>query len=112
MFIPTNSDGQNSVNRERDEERKIKKNNSHFSRNSLSVSLLYDFIFFFLNLKWDLYVPFLHFSVCFSSETIYFVTVSILFILIEYVLYICIFFWKFSKIPVSGFTLNPSPRIL
>ena len=38
---------------------------------------------------WDPHVPFLPFSVRFSPETIYFVSVSILFIIIEYSLNIC-----------------------
>ena len=45
----------------------------------------------------------------FKPETIYFVPVSISFILIEYSLNI-FHFSRFSKIPFSGFTLNPSPR--
>ena len=49
------------------------------------------------------------FLVRLSSETNYFVPVSILFMLNEYSLYISIF-RDFSKIPFSGFTLNLSPR--
>ena len=49
------------------------------------------------------------FLVRLNPDTNYFVPVSILFILIEYSLYICNF-WKFLKIPFSGFTLNSSPR--
>ena len=45
----------------------------------------------------------------FSPEKIYFVTVSISFILNEF-LYIVAIFRDFSKIPVSGFTRNLSPR--
>ena len=52
---------------------------------------------------------FIPFSVRFSPETIYFVPVSISFILNEYSLYTC-HFRDFSKIPVSGFTLNSLPR--
>ena len=49
------------------------------------------------------------FLVRFNPETIYFVPVSISFILIEYYLNIY-HFLRFSKIPVSGFTLNSLPR--
>ena len=52
---------------------------------------------------------FIPFSVCFSPETIYFVPVSISFILNDYSLYTCNF-PDFSKILVSCFTLNPLPR--
>ena len=55
----------------------------------------------------SIFIPFL---VRFRSETIYFVPVSILFILIEYSL-IFIIFRDFSKISFSGFTLNPLLRI-
>ena len=54
----------------------------------------------------SLFIPF---SVHFSPETIYFVPVSISFILNDYSLYTCNF-PDFSKISVSGFTLNPLPR--
>ena len=54
----------------------------------------------------SLFLPFL---VRFSPETIYFVLVSISFILIEYSLNIC-HFSEFFKNPFSGFTLYPSPR--
>ena len=53
---------------------------------------------------------FLHFSVHFNPETIYFVPISISFILIEYSLNIFHFFRDFSKISFLGFTLNSSLR--
>ena len=52
---------------------------------------------------------FIHFFVRFSPETNYFVPVSILFILFN-ILYIFVIFRDFSKISISGFILNSSPR--
>ena len=75
---------------------------------SLPIALTLMLVFFLI--KWDPHVPFYFFLVRFSPETIYFVPVSISFIIIEYSLNICHFFLDFSKIPFSGFTLNPSPR--
>ena len=93
MFIPTNSDDQISINlRKKEIEKKIKKFSSH--SHSLPVC---SFIWFCLSffsfsfLMWDPHVPLFHFLVRFSSETIYFVPVSISFILIEYSLHICHF---------------------
>ena len=49
MFIPTNSDGQNFVNRERDEERKIKKIilTSHATLCPFHCCMILSFFFFF-----------------------------------------------------------------
>ena len=59
--------------------------------------------FFFFFFRWDPHVPLFPFLVCFSPETIYFVPVSILFILIEYSLNICHFseFFLKSRFQVS-----------
>ena len=85
MFIPTNSDGQKLVNLRKElKEKKIFFSSDIFFKISTppSASLLFlPLVFFF---KWDPHVPLFHFLVRFSPETIYFVPVSISFILIEY----------------------------
>ena len=104
MFIPKKSDGQISVNmRNKLKEKKIKKNSislypllpRSFLRHS---SLLFSFFF----LMWDPYVPLFHFLVRFNPKTIYFVPVSISFIIIEYSLNIYLFS-EFFKNPVFRF---------
>ena len=82
------SDGQVSVNLRK---KIIEKNSKTFlyltrilSIFFLKLSFVCLFLFFFFLSKWDPYVPLFHFLVRFSSETIYLVPVSILFILIEY----------------------------
>ena len=95
MFIPTKSDGQIFVNLRKNKEKKkyifFLPLRNHFPRLCHSfLFLLFGFCFCFF-FMWDAHVPLLHFLVRFSPETIYFIPVSILFILIEYSLNICHF---------------------
>ena len=110
MFIPTNSDGQVFVNLRKKIIEKKFKNFSLFSycfvRLCLNSSCLFVVYLFFLFFSFSLGVgptcPFIQFLVRFSPETIYFVPVSISFIIIEYSLTIC-HFSEFFKNPVFRF---------
>ena len=95
MFIPTNSDGQISVNlRKKNYRIKTKKINSLIMPSVfLSRPLLCLFVFGFLFQVGPTCPFFFHFSIIFSPETIYFVPISISFILNEYSLYT----WHFSE---------------
>ena len=111
MFIPTKSDGQVFMNLRK----KISKNKKKKKKTKLTslhpeeiMNKLFDlflFLFFFF-FKWDPHVPFSLFLDPFQPETIYFVPVSISFILIEYSLYICNFL-EFFKNPVFRFHSIP-----
>ena len=87
MFDPTNSDGQNSVN-QREKEKKNKENKKKLpyllSGASPPLIIHFVFLFFFIICVGPTYHILLHFLIRFSPETIYFVPVSISFILIEY----------------------------
>ena len=96
VFIPTNSDGQISVNLRNkliEEKIKIKLSLLIFVLSRL-MSSHFLLCFFFSGTHMSL---FLSFSVRFSPETIYFVPVSISFIIIEYSLNIFHFFGIFQK---------------
>ena len=99
MFDPTKSDGRNSVNRREKREKKKKKKKKKYLSDAPSLSLSatpIPFVFFFFN--WDPHVPFFfHFLIRFSPETIYFVPVSISFILIEYFFKYFPFYGIFQK---------------
>ena len=96
----------NSGIEERTKRRKKMKRNKNFSQNPSIHSCIsfgfkfsdFYFIFFLFLLMWDPHVPFLPFSVRFSPKIIYFTPVSILFILIEYSLYICNFLEFFKNL--------------
>ena len=111
MFIPTKSDGQKLGNlRKKTKRINIKK--KIFSVICLSIRPFVNlgsiivlffvlfFVFFSSGTHMSLFIPF---SVRFSPETIYFVPVSILFILIEYSLNTCHFseFFLKSRFQVS-----------
>ena len=108
MFTPTKSDSRIFVNlRKKGKEKFFLKNSlssPHFVL-SLRLSICFDFnlfIFFSFSLRGTHMSLFFLFSVCFSLEIIYFVPVSISFILIEYSLNIC-HFSEFFKNPVFKF---------
>ena len=84
MFIPTNFDGQKLANLRKKTKRinKLKKI-SLTARIRPSPSFPFAFISFFF-FKWNPHVLLFHFLVRLNFETIYFVPVSISFILIEY----------------------------
>ena len=110
--IPTKSDGQISVNLRKIKEKK--KEYIFFSPSQISfrtpgrfvvlpfVCFLFCLLFFSFSLSGTHMSHFLPFSVRFSPETIYFVSISISFILIEYSLNIC-HFSEFFKNPVFRF---------
>ena len=105
MFIPIKSGGQIFVNLRKNKEKKkiFKKKFSGPPRLLFAFRgfiLVFNFCLFFF--RWDSYVPFYSFLVRLSPETNYFVPVSILFILIEYSLYVCNFS-EFFKNPVFRF---------
>ena len=101
MFIPTNSDGLIFVNlRKKKIDKKILKKKLSFLNllllltSNYSVCLLFFFSFSLSGTHMSLFISFF---VRFSPETIYFVRVSISFILIEYSLNIYHFFEIFLK---------------
>ena len=106
MFIPTKSDDQIFINL-RKTNRKKKKNLKFYLPPTLcSFRLLLPpftccfasfYFYFYFSLGGTHKSLFLHFSLRFSPETIYFVPVSISFIIIEYSLNICHFFRIFQK---------------
>ena len=102
MFIPTKSDDQKLGNLRKKIKKIIKLKifsllpNSHAAFVILA-HLMFCCCFFFYSLYGTHMSLFLHFSVRFSPETIYFVPISISFILIEYSLNICHFFGIFQK---------------
>ena len=111
MFIPTKSDGQISVNLRKIKE---KKKNIFFSPSQISFPtpgrfVVLPYVFFFVlssffsfSLNGTHMSLFLPFSVLFSPEIIYFVSVSISSILVEYSLNICDFS-EFFKNPIFKF---------
>ena len=94
MFIPTNSDGPISVNLRKNKEKKIFLKKFSLDLHALcllSVASFWFLTFVFFFLGGTHMSIFLHFSVHLSSETNYFVPVSISFIIIEYSLNMYIF---------------------
>ena len=105
MFIPMKSDGQNFVNMRKNKENKKKfKTSSTLCHAPHCCFLLLHFAFhLFFFLVGPICPFFFLFLVRFSPETIYFVPVSISFILIEYSLSIFHFSQK-SRFQVSLYT--------
>ena len=104
MFISTKSDGQISVNLiKKRREKKLKILSLSPPRSLPSVRHLMFLFCLFFSLSRTHMSLFLPFSVCFNSETIFFIPISISFILIEYSLNICHFleFFKKSRFQVS-----------
>ena len=107
MFISTKSDGQIFINlkKKRIKKKKIKNSLSPHALYIIpSASFCFRFclLFFSFSLSGTHISLFLPFSIRFSPETIYFVRVSISFILIEFSLNIC-HFSEFFKNPVFRF---------
>ena len=102
MFLPTKSDGQIFVNLRKKRREKIFKKILSPPNATAGFCFLVCFSYLSFFLSGTHMSLFLHFSIRFSPETIYFVPVLISFILIEYSLNIC-HFSDFFKNPVFRF---------